>query len=101
LVTFLKLGTNYKIALHEQVDAIEQERGAIMETRETMFFYISENENRTLEFFDWSFFSDCTRPRAVTTSLKVYSLKLLHGNNSSIKTCIFVNNTVVMILQVN
>ena len=38
LVTCLELGTNYKIALHEQVDAIGQEKGANLETRETMFF---------------------------------------------------------------
>lgn len=42
LVTCLELGTNYKIALHEQVDAIGQEKGANLETRETMFFYVRE-----------------------------------------------------------
>ena len=41
LVTCLELGTNYKIALHEQVDAIGQEKGANLETRETMFFFMS------------------------------------------------------------
>ena len=51
LVTCLELDTNYKIALHEQVNAIGQEKGANMETRETMFLYMSESENRTWNFF--------------------------------------------------
>ena len=70
LVTCLELGTNYKIALHEQVNAIGQEKGANMETRETMFLYMSENENRTWNFFIGYFFQS-VRPGAVTTSLKV------------------------------
>ena len=58
LVTCLELGTKYKIALHEQVDAIGQEKGANLETRETMFFFMSENETRKLEFL---FFSEWIR----------------------------------------
>ena len=61
LVTCLELGTNYKIALHEQVDAIGQEKGANMKTRETIFFFMSENETWKLEFFHWLFFSECVR----------------------------------------
>lgn len=44
LVTCLELGTNYKIALHEQVDAIGQEKGANMETQEIMFFFYNVRE---------------------------------------------------------
>lgn len=61
LVTCLELVTIYKIALHEQVDAIGQEKGANLETQETMFFFMSEKETRKLEFFHWLFFSECLR----------------------------------------
>lgn len=65
LVTCLEPGTNYKIALHEQVDAIGQEKGANMETRETMFFlYVRE---RNLEVGISSlviFFRVCTYDQA-------------------------------------
>ena len=80
---------------------MEQERGANMDTRETMFLFICRGMKTGRWNFFIGYFFQSVRPRMVTTSLKVYSLKLLHGNNSSIKTCIFVNNAVVTILQVN
>ena len=51
LVTCLELGTNYKIALHEQVDAIGQEKGANLETRETMFFFYVIERNPEVGIF--------------------------------------------------
>ena len=60
LVTCLELGTNYKIALHEQVDAIGQEKEQIWKPKKPCFF-MSENETRKLEFFHWLFFSECLR----------------------------------------
>ena len=73
LVTCLEPGTNYKIALHEQVDAIGQEKGANMETRETMFFFICQRTKPgSWNFFIGYFFQSVyVRPGAVTTSLKV------------------------------
>lgn len=42
LVTCLELGTNYKIALHEQVDAIGQEKEQIWKPKKPCFFYVRE-----------------------------------------------------------
>ena len=74
LVTCLELGTNYKIALHEQVDAIGQEKGANMKTRETIFFIYVRERNPEVGIFSLVIFfraSVYIRPSAVTTSLKV------------------------------
>lgn len=51
LVTCLELGTIYKIALHEQVDAIVQEKGANLETQETMFFFYVRERNPEVGIF--------------------------------------------------
>ena len=72
LVTCLELGTIYKIALHEQVDAIVQEKGANLETQETMFFLCQRKKPGSWNFFIGYFFQSVyVRPGAITTSLKV------------------------------
>ena len=72
LVTCLELGPNYKIALHEQFDAIGQEKGANLETRETMFVLCQRTKPGSWNFFIGYFFQSVyVRPGAVTTSLKV------------------------------
>ena len=65
LVTCLEPGTSYKIALHEQVDAIGQEKGANMETRETMFFLYVRERNLEVGIFSLViFFRVCTYDQA-------------------------------------
>lgn len=71
-MTCLELGPNYKIALHEQFDAIGQEKGANLETRETMFVLCQRTKPGSWNFFIGYFFQSVyVRPGAVTTSLKV------------------------------
>ena len=75
LVTCLELGTNYKIALHEQVDAIYRtgKRSKFGNPRNHVFFYVRERNPEVGMFSSVIFFrvTVYVRPGAVTTSLKV------------------------------
>lgn len=72
LVTCLELGTNYKIALHEQVDAIGQEKEQIWKPKKPCFFLCQRTKPGSWNFFIGYFFQSVyVRPGAITTSLKV------------------------------